>query len=86
MNVLITGGSGFLGSHLVPRLLADGHAVTVLNRPSPKNKRLPADVTLIEADAAHSYPKLDKNQVADLILDRVVSIRASKHRRLRAVR
>jgi phosphopantothenoylcysteine decarboxylase / phosphopantothenate---cysteine ligase len=44
-------------------------------------------VTLITPDgAAQPQPKLHKDEVADLILDRVVSIRASKRRRLRAVR
>lgn len=31
MNVLVTGGAGFIGSHLTERLLADGHAVHVLD-------------------------------------------------------
>ena len=31
MRVLVTGGAGFIGSHLSDRLIADGHSVTVLD-------------------------------------------------------
>ena len=33
-NVLVTGASGFIGAHLVARLLSEGSRVTVLARPS----------------------------------------------------
>jgi len=31
MNILVTGGAGFIGSHLCERLISDGHNVTVID-------------------------------------------------------
>jgi dihydroflavonol-4-reductase len=40
MRVLITGATGFLGSHLCRRMLADGHEVRVLVRPTSDDRNL----------------------------------------------
>src|ERR1044071_2351070 len=48
---LITGGAGFIGSHLAESLVADGHAVRVLdNFFSGRAENLPIGVELIRAD------------------------------------
>src|SRR3954453_8960525 len=48
---LITGGAGFVGSHLAESLVAEGHAVRVLdNFFSGRAENLPSGVELIRAD------------------------------------
>jgi dTDP-L-rhamnose 4-epimerase len=57
MKVLITGGAGFIGSHLADRLLAEGHAVRALDNLDPqvhgraeRPEYLDPDVELVVGD------------------------------------
>src|SRR5690349_2388377 len=51
MRVLVTGGAGFIGSHLCRRLLADGHEVSVVdNESNGKPDVLPAGVWYLKGD------------------------------------
>ena len=49
-KVLVTGGTGFVGRHLLPRLLAAGAHVTCLTRAASRTGHLPADVAVARAD------------------------------------
>ena len=51
MRVLVTGGAGFIGSHVVEGALAEGHEVAVLDDlSSGKRSNLPAGVPLFQVD------------------------------------
>ena len=65
-EILVTGGAGFIGSHLVDALLAAGHGVCVLDNLSMgKRSNLPLDnprLRFIEGDVANAQ------QVADALV------------------
>ena len=51
MRVLVTGGAGFIGSHIAGAYVDAGHEVTVLdNLSSGHRENVPAGATLVEAD------------------------------------
>lgn len=61
MRILVTGGAGFIGSHLVEALIAEGNQVAVIDNLSSGNVAyLPGAVELLEgtvldADVVHSH-------------------------------
>ncbi len=55
MNVLITGGAGFVGSHLADRLLSQGHKVLVIDNYATgrrDNLTPQANLTVVEGSIA----------------------------------
>lgn len=55
MFALVTGGQGFVGSHLCARLAAEGHRVRVLARPSSRLDGLSGlDVEVVRADVTEA--------------------------------
>jgi len=55
MRLLVTGGAGFIGTHLCRRLLADEHAVSVVdNESTGRRENLPPGVRFIRGDVTRS--------------------------------
>jgi UDP-glucose 4-epimerase len=67
-HALITGGAGFIGSHLSERLLAAGHTVTVIDDLSTGRLR---NVTALEGRANFHYAIEDIRNIH--VMDRLVS-------------
>lgn len=44
--ILVTGGTGFIGQHLIRRLVTEGREVRTLIRPSPRSPQLPPGVAV----------------------------------------
>ena len=72
-RILVTGGAGFIGSHLVDRLLADGSSVTVLdNLSTGSRENVPGEATFVEGDVGNRA--LVAEVVADGGFDAVLHI------------
>ncbi len=58
--IVILGGTGFVGCHLVARLATDGHEVTVLSRNAAAHR----DLLVLPGSAVHSYRPDDPEALA----------------------
>ena len=56
MKILMTGGTGFVGTYLSDRFRETGHTVTILVRPGEKEKSNKPGVSLLEGDPTKQGP------------------------------
>ena len=80
MDVLVTGGAGFIGAAVVERLLAEGHAVTAFDDLSTGDRaNLPPDVELVAGDVRdrHAVARACRGRDAVIHLAAFVSVPAS---------
>ncbi|POT59831.1 TIGR01777 family protein [Citrobacter amalonaticus] len=61
MNILVTGGTGLIGRHLIPRLLELGHQVTVVTRsPEKARQRLGSRIAIWQGlEGQHNLNEID---------------------------
>jgi UDP-glucose 4-epimerase len=70
MKYLITGGAGFIGSHIAERLLADGHQVRILdNFSTGKRENIPVSdaVSVIDGDVGDYATVLEWMEGIDIV-------------------
>jgi UDP-glucose 4-epimerase len=67
MRILVTGGAGFIGSHLCERLIRDGYEVTVLDNLSTGRKSNLSNLLGLENFTLIEGSILDKDLLEDLV-------------------
>lgn len=84
MNILVTGGAGFIGSHICDALLADGHEVSVIdNLSSGRHENLPEGVKLYRLDIRSDEARNLVSQLAPHVIVHTaaqISVRESMDR------
>jgi UDP-glucose 4-epimerase len=69
MNCLVTGGAGFIGSHLAELLLADGHKVRAVDNLSVGNRRNLATAMDSSSFSFYEADVSNKDSISNLFID-----------------
>jgi uncharacterized protein YbjT (DUF2867 family) len=73
LRIVILGGTGFLGTRLIARLIKDGHNVTALSRDREQHKHLLVlpGLTLINTDPYHEGQLAERFRSQDVVVNLV---------------
>jgi len=69
MKILITGGTGFVGTHLTLRLVQDGNEVTILTRSPEGSKGTSPGISYLQGDPTHEGPWQEAIKNHDTIIN-----------------
>jgi hypothetical protein len=69
MKILITGGTGFVGTQLTSRLIQDKKEVTILTRSIKKSEKVPQGISYLEGDPTKKGPWQEAIKEHDAIIN-----------------
>ena len=79
MKIAVTGGAGFIGSHLVDRLVADGHDVIVIdNLSNGRPENINRQAVFIKHDVQNDMTDIFKTEKPEVVFHLAAQIDAAK--------
>jgi uncharacterized protein YbjT (DUF2867 family) len=79
MNILLTGATGFVGSNLLPKLLEQGHQVTLLTRNPSTIKIFHENISIVQGDILNAQDCLKALENIDLAFYLIHGLNESDH-------